>query len=505
MPKTTKPPAAKRARKAVDKVVASAPSALLDFGAPMVDTLSVQQRAALDAVQSGRNVFLTGRGGCGKSRTLEALIAAMTAAGTAFAVTASTGIAAVPLGGQTLHSFVCLQPNGSVASAIKSAKYARARICAPSVLIIDEVSMLSAETFSAALDVLAAIRGKKGLPVFVLAGDFLQLGCVDGTLLLDSPVWKRLNCVDVVLTDNWRQKDDVKFLDMLDRARFGSLSPEDIRMLTERVGVKLSVNGVLPTFLTSFRRSADEVNRARLDSLPGPAVSMQSQMYVGVRSADSGSWARHKDCVPLRRGVPNDLTASYFDALTGVQLSLPPSMGSDMIDFLRVCAKVAKDSNMDTSLSLKVGAQVMFTNSVEGLGVVNGSRGVVTAMAADAVDVRLVSGEVVHVVPFMARTSFKSDTVVVFQQLPLKLAWALTIHKSQGMSLDCCIIDIGPGVFAKGQAYVALSRMRSLAGMSLERFDPGAIMADLAIVAWYRARQAPAVHSSCAAAAEEVV
>ena len=119
------------------------------------------------------------------------------------------------------------------------------------------------------------------------------------------------------------------------------------------------------------------------------------------------------------------------------------------------------------------------------LGVANGTRGVVTALAPDRVAVRLLSGEEVSVEPFPMRQAFGEPFAVVFQQFPLKLAWAITIHKSQGMSLDYASLSIGR-TFERGQAYVALSRVRSLEGMSITDFDPATIQADAEIVRYYK-------------------
>ena len=122
--------------------------------------------------------------------------------------------------------------------------------------------------------------------------------------------------------------------------------------------------------------------------------------------------------------------------------------------------------------------------------IVNGTRGVVTAFDPLGYPVvKLVDGTEVTARPWQrARPIHQSKAMpcMVYEQIPLQLAWALTIHKSQGMSLDLAKIDIGTGVFSEGQAYVALSRMRSLEGMSLIRFHPGSVRANAAIVDWYR-------------------
>ena len=472
---------------------------------PITADLSAAQREVLVAVANRENVFMTGRGGCGKSKTINALVDAARDAGLVVDVTATTGIAAEPLGGTTLHTFACLKFEGTTADAIKSATlYHKERLRACQILIIDEVSMASPELLRQVLDVLDAVRLKRApRPVIVLVGDFCQLAPVADDaaqqLLFQSDVWSELALRVIVLQDSWRQSN-VEFLSVLDEARFGELSPASIEFLRAHVGKRLDTStGIWPTVLTPHRSSADAVNVKQLAALSTEAFVFPARVFVGVQSPPPASkW----ETILGSTDVSADVEGRQLRALFPTGLYSPRKP-----DFLFAVRAMMKNS-LAPRLTLKVGAQVMFVANVSA-SVVNGSRGVITAItpqpataatAATAdcahaplptVTVQLLNGTSVCVAPFSRTRPFPlprhPKAAIVYEQLPLQLAWAITIHKSQGMSMDCAELDIGTGVFATGQAYVALSRLRDAGGMSLRRFDPAGIKANAAVVTWYKA------------------
>jgi len=457
----------------------AAPKAPLFTMDTVGDELSPNQVLPLEHILAGRNIFLTGRAGSGKSRVVHVLLKRLTEAGTPFAVTATTGIAAEPFheyGAMTINSFACVKPRSTLEACIKSASYANSkkRIKAPEVLVIDEVSMMSAELLETVLGVLDAIRRTKKI-IFVFTGDLLQLAAVEGSPLLNSPAWKSLNLMTCVLTDNWRQKDQVDFQTVLDSARFGSLSDRDIRLLEGRVGVRLNSNGVKPTFLTASRWKANDINLAELKLLDTPEVVFTSECFYGRKDAATG--------VVVKAGDSLDVTSTPQQTAF-----LSAQQMHHKADFLRMVGDAHRLTGMEPVLVLKIGAQVIITCNISPPNVVNGSRGVVKAIDGNSVTVTLLSGHDVVVNPFDVThpLPYERGAMLVYRQMPLKLAWALTIHKAQGMSLDFAEIDIGSDVFADGQAYVALSRLRSLEGLSLKRFHPRAVRANAETVAWYR-------------------
>lgn len=492
---------------------------LFSVDTPLTADLSAAQRSVLHAVANRENVFMTGRGGCGKSKTINALVDAARDAGVVVDVTATTGIAAEPLGGTTLHTFACLKFEGTTADAIKTAlAYHKERLRACQILIIDEVSMASPELLRQVLDVLDAVRLKRmPRPVIVLVGDFCQLApvaddaVVTPRVLFESDVWTELALRVIVLQDSWRQSN-VEFLRVLDEARFGELSPDSVAFLREHVGKRLdTATGIWPTVLTPHRSSADAVNVRQLQALDTEAFVFPARAYVGVPlcmpdKAGSAQSAVKWEAIPGSSDVSADVEGRQLRALFPTGLYSPRKS-----DFLFAVRAMMKNS-LAPRLTLKVGAQVMFVANVSA-SVVNGSRGVITAITpptsaaapaaattvADSVHaaplptvtVRLLNGASVKVAPFSRTRAFPLSrhpkAAIVYEQLPLQLAWAITIHKSQGMSMDCAELDIGTGVFATGQAYVALSRLRDADGMSLRRFDPAGIKANPTVVAWYKA------------------
>lgn len=453
---------------------------LLSFdGIPEVDELSETQKQVLTAVASGEHVFVTGRAGCGKSKVVQALVKCMEAANTQHAVLATTGIAAEQVGGVTLHSYVGLNEDLDMKTCVARAKrYKKAALAHVEVLIIDEVSMLSEETFEKFEAILRAFHPAK-LPVLVLVGDFLQLPPVQGKMFLNSDAWQRISPTLVLLTDCFRQNDD-QFVRVLDEARTGSLSEDSIAVLQSRVGAHIDADGIEPTTLLSRRVGVDELNRQRLEALESEKKRFVARVYHASRN-ELMVWIEERE---LSDSLPEDLTSVPL-ALRDVNVALPNSK-----DRWMDAASLVTSSNMAPVLQLAVGAQVVFTANIPLYNIVNGTRGVVTSFdAATALPVvKLMNGSSITVQPYRRTrrvTASRSMPCVVYEQIPLQLAWALTIHKSQGMTLDLAQLDIGRDVFSDGQAYVALSRMRNLHGMSLIRFEPKCVRANAAVVSWY--------------------
>lgn len=465
-------------------IVDSSMPPLLDIETPHGMDLSDDQLVVLAAVADRQNVFVTGRAGCGKSRVIKALVAALHDAHTHVAVTASTGIAAEPFdGGMTLHSFLSMSDTKPLKECVATARrFRKADICSTRVLIVDEISMVSAETFDRALCIMREVRGGT-LPVLVLVGDFLQLPPVTGTLLLNTPVWDKLALRTVLLTDCFRQRAQPGFVRVLDEARFGELSATSVHLLTARVGLDLSKDGVQPTLLTSRRELAATANEERLAALHTAAASYNGKVFVGSRAPSESTWRETAGTATPPEG------GGDYNALALLDRSLP---AGDKHAWM-IAQQLVKTSMMPPCLRLAVGAQVIFVANLPMLGIVNGSRGVVVGVDTASPSVQLVSGDIVRVAPFTRSARLHdADTMpcVVYQQLPLQLAWALTIHKSQGMSLDCAEVDLGKEVFSTGQAYVALSRLRSIAGLALRGLDVRKIQANPAVVAWYKAAAA---------------
>lgn len=397
------------------------------------------QQNALDAVKRGENIFLTGPGGTGKSYTIGQIVKWARDADVLVAVTAMTGCAALLLNAKTLHSWagvgLAAESPSQLAAMIEKKSRSRRNVQDTKLLIVDEVSMMTPEFFEKLDLVFQRVRRNQaffgGLQL-VLAGDFCQLPPVSQvtTFAFESPLWVP-NMKTCALTEIVRQKDPV-FQRILNEARMGTLSPESIAILKSRVGLDWSSLPIKPTLIFSRNKDVDRINQENMLAIEGPSKTFAAQTVYK----------------------------------TGTKLT-PELQG--LLD------RLDKDSTYEPVLDLKVGAQVMLiTNSLSSRSpdLVNGSRGVVTGFSSAGLPlVQFASG----LIP-IDRVTWNLPEGVGRSQIPLRIAYAITVHKSQGVSLDSALIDIGSSVFEYGQAYVALSRVRSLEGLYIHRLQPHAIV-----------------------------
>jgi len=405
------------------------------------------------AIKDGLNVILMGPGGCGKSHNIRVLSSLLVDEGKIVAVTATTGVAAINLNvpekkirARTLHSWAGIglarESREKLLAKCRSTPACRKRWQHTDVLIIDEVSMFGADLLEKIDYIARAIRGKDesmgGLQV-ILSGDFLQLPPVKEEWVFTSKAWDEMVLVPFLFTEPKRY-DDLEWFATLQRIRKGTHTRGDIEMLREREkayaalidGVNMHTLDIKPTMLYSRRVDVDVMNEKEMNKLPG-----ETREYVAVDTF-----------TPLTRGTLPD---KYIPAL---------------------------DDAAPKAVKFKVGAQVMLKANLDvGGGLVNGSRGVILSLEEDLVTVKFVNGCVLKV----ARNSWPiedNDGVAVRSQIPLILAWSLTIHKAQGSTLDFVVCDLGPSIFADGQAYVSLSRVRNRKGLFISCLYPKSIKVD---------------------------
>jgi ATP-dependent DNA helicase PIF1 len=414
-------------------------------------SLSKSQREAVDKIEEGSNVFITGPAGTGKSYLLTFLKEEYMGKG--LHITASTGIAAINVGGSTLHSWAGLGlgniPLSEMLKWIFSARGSRLRrkIKQAKMLAIDEISMISAELFDLFNKYLQNIRENDkpfgGLQL-ILFGDFLQLPPVvrEGELnfCFESNAWEKGGFKKIMLTEVFRQEDK-RFIELLDNIRFGKIVDQDIALLKSRFQVKNENSIIKPTILSTHNAIVAQINSEKLKELP----AMERKFY-----------------------------AEY-------------SGDEKKIEFLKANS-IAQDK-----LSLKVGAQVMMLkNTYKTSGIINGSIGIIRkfSLKKDYPIVEFSNGEILTITPEtwpLEKYDEAKKTVVVeaeMKQIPLLLAWAVTIHKSQGMTLEKAECDLA-SAFAEGQIYVALSRVRSLDGLFIKSFNVNRIKANKKVVEFY--------------------
>lgn len=386
--------------------------------------------------ESQSNIFITGRAGTGKSTLLDYF---RSITGKDIVVLAPTGVAAVNISGQTIHSFFRFRPDVTVEKVKKQAKKKASPIYKNiDAIVIDEVSMVRADLLDC-IDAFLRINGKApGFPFggtqMIFIGDLYQIPPVvarhdreifrehyESEYFFDAKVFGEIEIEYLELEKIYRQTDQV-FIELLNKIRNKTVCGEDIELINRRV---IGDEDEMPKdniYLTTTNAMAEERNEAELARLPGKTRVFKAE-------------------------VSGEIDEKYFPA--------------------------------DKVLRLKKEAQVMLLNNDPEGRWINGTLGTISNIKGDYLEVRLQDGSVEEVTPFKWKISrffwneekrcVESEDVGSFKQYPVRLAWAITIHKSQGKTFDNIAIDLGRGAFASGQLYVALSRCRSLQGIYLKR------------------------------------
>ncbi len=381
----------------------------------------------LDLIKAKRNIFITGSAGTGKSYILNQLRQAFPE----MDVTASTGAAAVNVSGTTIHSFSGIGIGDRPAEEVyyHMSPDTREKIRSCTMLAIDEISMLSADMFELIDEVFKFTRGNK-LPFggiqLIVVGDFLQLPPVSkDEIEVRFAFESKIWDFETVLLNKVYRQTDAEFLAALSTIRIGE--PADIQ------SYKVDDKAIR---LFALNRLADAYNFDKLRALKTPSRYFEA-----------------------------------FDSGDGKAISL-----------------IYKNCLAPKELYLKVGARVMLLINKEiALGLINGSTGEVISIGENSVEVKFDNGVTMSFGPeIVARIVVDKEEIARRIQVPFRLAWAISIHKSQGLTLDKVHIDC-EGIFESGQAYVALSRVKTKEGLSVVNFRPELIMANQKAVEFYKA------------------
>jgi len=404
--------------------------------------LTSEQSLALEKLESSENVFLTGSAGTGKSFLVNHYLKGLT---NPIPVLASTGAAAVLVNGRTFHSYFGLgiMRGGLHMTVEKAAGNPRVkhRLKSDSAILVDEVSMIHPDAFLAAHEIAKKVRGNDlpfgGLRLIVV-GDFLQLPPVDPyqqktVWLFQTDLWHLLNFQLVELKTSMRSSHE-EFVRLLNEIRMGRLTDEVSQFLDQRiVDYDLDFEG---TVLVPRRAQAEAHNLAQLSRLPDEATEIKTEVLV-------------------KKGVRKSREEL---------LALAP---------------------VPERLILKPGALVMIRKNDLDLMYVNGTLAKVLHISPDEIELELLDGTEIC----LEKESFHilggdGELQATVRNFPLTLAWATTIHKSQGASIDRVFVDVSE-LWECGQAYVALSRARSPEGLFIRAWDPGSIKADPKVVRYY--------------------
>ncbi len=387
----------------------------------------MKQKQALDLLKTGRNIFITGPAGSGKTHLVNSYIAYLKQNNIEVGVTASTGIAATHMGGMTIHSWAGIGINTYLSEsdleAMAEKSYLAKRFEKVKVLIIDEVSMLHHFRLDLIDRVLRAMKLPNepfgGVQV-VLVGDFFQLppvarfGEPPAQFIYHSDAWHAASFTICYLEEQFRQNDDVA-LSILNEIRAGDISKKTRTLLASRVKAKSTV-AAEPTRLFTHNEDVDAINQAELERL---ATVEEAEYEMTWRGKEFIVETLKKSCLAHEK------------------------------------------------LRLKVGARVMCVKNNFDQGYVNGTLGtVVSCKGGQDPVILLANGKRITIEK--ASWKIEEDNMVKAEltQYPLRLAWAITVHKSQGMSLDAIEVDLSRS-FEPGMGYVALSRVRTLDGLTI--------------------------------------
>ncbi|HEU4677685.1 MAG TPA: helix-turn-helix domain-containing protein [Candidatus Paceibacterota bacterium] len=398
------------------------------------------QSQTLEILKMGANVFLTGEPGAGKTYVLNRYIDWLSASGVPVAVTASTGIAATHIGGTTIHSWAAIGTKETLTAydldRIAQNEKAVRRIGKAKVLVIDEISMLDGRVLDMVEAVTRTVRQSGepfgGLQVIVV-GDFFQLPPIAGRgemsrFAFESRSWEAAKFMTCYLTEQHRQEDEL-LLGLLSSIRRNDIDESHYTLLGEQT--EIAFPDIEPTKLFTHNRDVESMNYERLAELETEARTFQ------------------------------------MDARGSKQLIEP----------------LVKNCLSPQTLELRREAMVMCTKNNFEAGYVNGTLGrVVEFDRGDGFPViETGTGKRLKVMPQSWNIEEDGKVKAEITQVPLRLAWAITVHKSQGMSLDAAEIDLR-NAFTYGQGYVALSRVRSLAGMKVIGLNSQALLVDPRVV-----------------------
>jgi ATP-dependent DNA helicase PIF1 len=413
--------------------------------------LNQSQALAMEKLNRSRNVFLTGAAGTGKSHVIREYMKNSTKES---AVLATTGMAAIILNGRTFHSFFSLWDFNSpfqrmVGSALQNRKM-QSRVQRTDEIIIDEVSMLDERTMKAGEEIARKVRESSlpwgGMRV-IAVGDFCQLPPVDPgrqrgqavDWVFDTEVWHQSGFEMVQLTEIMRT-GDTAFMGILNKVRRGIVDDEVRAFMHARTVTEQQAEHIEGTRMFARRDEVTAYNKRRMDLIDAPVETFTANISMHV-----------------------------------------------MFDIEKARAKLLANMPVDETIELKPGALVMIRKNNLDEGYANGSLGHYRKQAGSSLVVELLDGGEVMIEP-MEFTLKDGDGKIqaLAMQYPLQLAWASTIHKVQGATMDVVVADISR-LWDSGQAYVAMSRTKTAEGFHVINWSEGSVIADDRILSFYSA------------------
>jgi len=420
--------------------------------------LSEKQQNAFDYMKSGKNVFITGPGGSGKSFLIKYFIdwykSEKENDESKIFITSTTGLSSLLIDGMTINRYSGIGTGTKdietlYKKIIKMGKLKK-RWCNTSVLIIDEISMMDADIFDK-LEILAKrIRKNEdrfgGIQI-ILSGDFLQLPPVkSNNFCFESFTWDFI--IDKIFYfDKIIRQNDINLQNILNNVRLGIVNEDVKKVLNSRLNVNLdNENGIIPTLLFSKKNIVLDYNEKELKKL----IDSGNENYT------------YNSYYEFSKNINEESKDFYIDIINN-------------------------QYQVEDKLTFSKLSQVMLTINIPELELANGSRGIIIDFSKEKKNpiVLFLNGKTLEIEPNEFIIDEENDIIKKIQ-IPLILSWAITIHKAQGMTLDLVKTDIGNSIFEYGQVYVVLSRVKNIEGLSLINIDYSKIKAHPKILKYYK-------------------
>jgi DNA replication protein DnaC len=415
--------------------------------------LTEKQQKVFDLFVNKKNIFITGPAGSGKSAVIHKIVKYARENDIKLATTSTTGSSALLINGKTIHSFLGFNHHDydKTAKALfyKNRFYLSnlvKNIRSIDAIIIDEVSMLDDVMFEKISNYLIYCRNNYeeffGGIQMIFSGDFCQLAPVNGEYCFKSSIWNSMDIETVFLDTMIRQDNSLEFQEILRNVRYGNCTREIYNKLSS-----VKTDKAISTSLFPINRLVDEVNKKEFDKL----LSENNPIYK-------------------------------------FELIIPPMLAARK----KKTENWIRSLNFTTCVELCIGAQVIVTVNISSkntkgeAAICNGTTGKIIKFNDKSVEIQDIrSPEIIHVIKYH-QVSNADDNLMMFYYMPLKLAYALSIHKSQGMTLSNIEIDIGNSIFADGQAYTALSRVKDLDSITIKNVSPNSFKVNKDVYDFYK-------------------
>jgi ATP-dependent DNA helicase PIF1 len=406
--------------------------------------LNEEQLLCYQQVKNGKNLLITGSSGVGKSLVLKSIIKYLKRQNKKIGVTSSTGISATLINGTTIHSFlkigIATQSVQELYDKIIFNKPIYNKLKKLEVLIIDEISMIDNVIFNKIAAYLSLIKGIKkpfGKIQLILCGDFYQLPPVENTYCFNSNIWNQLNLQKIELQKQMRQIDDTYFQYILEQVKINNIT-DDIFSKLSTLKNKPINQEIKPTILYSKNVDVDKINQTEFLKLVN--TTNNEVFEFPIKFDDSNS--------KIKSFIKNN---------------------SQYLETLKLCK----------------GLQIMVTHNVDIKNkITNGTRAVIIDINNSIIKIKTLDGTIYNI----EYTQYKHDldNNITFSYIPLKLAYAITIHKAQGQTLDYVQINLGKDIFNYGMAYVALSRAKTLDSVILSDLSRYAFKTNPEVIEFYK-------------------